>query len=83
MKKSTLDRLTVLNWALDALKWLARSGYSFSNLYLICRSPSPRFVYVAQRSADLMQVLQDFPVGLEHTSLVISDRVISAEVFSN
>jgi hypothetical protein len=38
---------------------------------------------LAERRADLMQMLQDFPVGLEHAGLVISDCVSSTEGFDD
>ena len=41
--------------------------------------PSPRLSCFSQRCADLVEVLQDLFVGLEHAGLVVRDGVIPAE----
>jgi hypothetical protein len=43
-------------------------------------SPSPRSSCFAQRRTDLMQVLEDLPVGLKRASLMVGDGVLSTEV---
>ena len=44
---------------------------------------SPRFPCFAEWRADLMKVLQNFPVGPEHAGLVVSDCVNATEVFDD
>jgi hypothetical protein len=52
----------------------------FSYVRMVYHARLARFLRLAERRTDLMQVLQDLPVGPEHAGLVVSDGVISTKV---
>jgi hypothetical protein len=58
-------------------------GESEVCIHLIRLLPSPRFSCFSQRCADLVKMLQDLFVGLEHAGLVVGDGMISTESFDN